>query len=280
MDLIAMRDVSVSFGAVQALRDLTFSVKEGEIFGFLGPSGAGKTTAIKALTRQLRPDRGEITLFGAPAAQAGRGMYRDIGVMTDNSGVYERMTAEQNLQFFARLLQVPQARADEVLAAVGLADARGRKAKALSRGMRQRLTLARVVLTKPRLLFLDEPTSALDPATTASIHRLLRALNREGTTIFLTTHDMAEADRLCDRVAFLTDGAIRELGAPSALKLKYAQDRMTLTTQDGQCFTCAKDAQAIAGLMASLGGRAIRTFHSDEPGLEEVFLHVTGRELV
>ena len=91
---------------------------------------------------------------------------------------------------------------------------------------------------------------------------------------------MAEADRLCDRVAFLTDGAIRELGAPSALKLKYAQDRMTLTTQDGQCFTCAKNAEAIAGLMASLGGRAIRTFHSDEPGLEEVFLHVTGRELV
>ena len=157
MDLIAMRDVSVSFGAVQALRDLTFSVKEGEIFGFLGPSGAGKTTAIKALTRQLRPDRGEITLFGAPATRAGRGMYRDIGVMTDNSGVYERMTAEQNLQFFARLLQVPQARADEVLAAVGLADARGRKAKALSRGMRQRLTLARAVLTKPRLLFWMSP---------------------------------------------------------------------------------------------------------------------------
>lgn len=152
-------------------------MKEGEIFGFLGPSGAGKTTTIKLLTRQLRPGAGEIAVFGAPIARLDSTAYEQIGILSDNSGVYERMSIYENMKLFADLRGLPASRIGEVLEKVGLADAGKRVAKKLSKGMRQRLILAMAVLHRPRLLFLDEPTAALDPATTAAIHRLLREMN-------------------------------------------------------------------------------------------------------
>lgn len=153
-------------------------MKEGEIFGFLGPSGAGKTTTIKLLTRQLRPGAGEIAVFGAPIARLDSAAYEQIGILSDNSGVYERMSIYENMKLFADLRGLPASRIGEVLEKVGLADAGKRVAKKLSKGMRQRLILAMAVLHRPRLLFLDEPTAALDPATTAAIHRLLRERTR------------------------------------------------------------------------------------------------------
>lgn len=280
MDILSMQNVSLSFGSTRALDGLSFAVKEGEIFGFLGPSGAGKTTTIKLLTRQLRPGAGEIAVFGAPIARLDSAAYEQIGILSDNSGVYERMSIYENMKLFADLRGLPASRIGEVLEKVGLADAGKRVAKKLSKGMRQRLILAMAVLHRPRLLFLDEPTAALDPATTASIHRLLREMNDGGTTIFLTTHNMEEADRLCARVAFLNEGRIAETGVPAQLKLKYAKDRVRVLLEDGEALECARNPEAIGALLADLSGRGIASVHSEEPDLEEIFLQVTGRNLV
>lgn len=280
MDILSMQNVSLSFGSTRALDGLSFAVKEGEIFGFLGPSGAGKTTTIKLLTRQLRPGAGEIAVFGAPIARLDSAAYEQIGILSDNSGVYERMSIYENMKLFADLRGLPASRIGEVLEKVGLADAGKRVAKKLSKGMRQRLILAMAVLHRPRLLFLDEPTAALDPATTAAIYRLLREMNDGGTTIFLTTHNMEEADRLCARVAFLNEGRIAETGVPAQLKLKYAKDRVRVLLEDGEALECARNPEAIGALLADLSGRGIASVHSEEPDLEEIFLQVTGRNLV
>lgn len=280
MDILSMQNVSLSFGSTRALDGLSFAVKEGEIFGFLGPSGAGKTTTIKLLTRQLRPGAGEIAVFGAPIARLDSAAYEQIGILSDNSGVYERMSVYENMKLFADLRGLPASRIGEVLEKVGLADAGKRVAKKLSKGMRQRLILAMAVLHRPRLLFLDEPTAVLDPATTAAIHRLLREMNDGGTTIFLTTHNMEEADRLCARVAFLNEGRIAETGVPAQLKLKYAKDRVRVLLEDGEALECARNPEAIGALLADLSGRGIASVHSEEPDLEEIFLQVTGRNLV
>lgn len=280
MDILSMQNVSLSFGSTRALDGLSFAVKEGEIFGFLGPSGAGKTTTIKLLTRQLRPGAGEIAVFGAPIARLDSAAYEQIGILSDNSGVYERMSIYENMKLFADLRGLPASRIGEVLEKVGLADAGKRVAKKLSKGMRQRLILAMAVLHRPRLLFLDEPTAALDAATTAAIHRLLREMNDGGTTIFLTTHNMEEADRLCARVAFLNEGRIAETGVPAQLKLKYAKDRVRVLLEDGEALECARNPEAIGALLADLSGRGIASVHSEEPDLEEIFLQVTGRNLV
>ena len=156
MDILSMQNVSLSFGSTRALDGLSFAVKEGEIFGFLGPSGAGKTTTIKLLTRQLRPGAGEIAVFGAPIARLDSAAYEQIGILSDNSGVYERMSIYENMKLFADLRGLPASRIGEVLEKVGLADAGKRVAKKLSKGMRQRLILAMAVLHRPRLLFLDD----------------------------------------------------------------------------------------------------------------------------
>ena len=276
---ITMRGVGISFGGAQALRDLTFSVGRGEIFGFLGPSGAGKTTTIKLLTRQLVADEGEIRVFAEPVERLAGDAFRRIGVLSDNSGIYERLTVQQNLELFARLRGVDKAQVQALTEAVGLADARGKTAKKLSRGMRQRVMLARAVLHRPELLFLDEPTASLDPGTPAEIHKLLRQLNAQGTTIFLTTHDMEEADKLCGRVAFLHHGHIEECGAPEQLKLKYAENEIVALLADGRRLSAEKTVAGLEKLRRAAGECAILSIHSQEPDLEEIFLQVTGRKL-
>ena len=265
---------------IAAADHVTFHIEKGEFCIIVGPSGAGKTTTIKLLTRQLRPGAGEIAVFGAPIARLDSAAYEQIGILSDNSGVYERMSVYENMKLFADLRGLPASRIGEVLEKVGLADAGKRVAKKLSKGMRQRLILAMAVLHRPRLLFLDEPTAALDPATTAATHRLLREMNDGGTTIFLTTHNMEEADRLCARVAFLNEGRIAETGVPAQLKLKYAKDRVRVLLEDGEALECARNPEAIGALLADLSGRGIASVHSEEPDLEEIFLQVTGRNLV
>ena len=236
---------------IAAADHVTFHIEKGEFCIIVGPSGAGKTTTIKLLTRQLRPGAGEIAVFGAPIARLDSAAYEQIGILSDNSGVYERMSVYENMKLFADLRGLPASRIGEVLEKVGLADAGKRVAKKLSKGMRQRLILAMAVLHRPRLLFLDEPTAALE-----------------------------EADRLCARVAFLNEGRIAETGVPAQLKLKYAKDRVRVLLEDGEALECARNPEAIGALLADLSGRGIASVHSEEPDLEEIFLQVTGRNLV
>lgn len=278
--LIQVEGAGISFGGRPALREVSFEVSEGEIFGFLGPSGAGKTTTIKLLTRQLRPQAGSVRLFGQPVERLPVSAFDQIGVLTDTSGLYERLSVEDNLNLFADLKGVPRARALDALERVGLTGEEKKAAKKLSRGMAQRVMLARAVLHKPRLLFLDEPTAALDPATSRAVQDMLRELNQEGTTIFLTTHRMEEADRLCNRVAFLNEGVIAACDSPQALKLRHAPNLLVAVGMDGERVTAEKSAGGLAELSRAFEGKALSTVHSQEPDLEEIFLTLTGRKLL
>lgn len=277
--LIFMENVKMCFGENVALHNLSFTVRPGEIFGFLGPSGAGKTTTIKLLTRQLKANAGDILLFNEPISQLPQRMFDQVGVLTDTSGLYERLSVFDNLVVFADLKRLPHSIINESLAQVGLASDSKKPAKALSRGMKQRLMLARAVMHKPRLLFLDEPTAALDPGTAQQIHTLLRALNQNGTTIFLTTHNMEEADKLCDRVAFLNNGTIVTCDTPDALKLSHARNELVARTTRGLVHTFEKSTEGLAALLDTLVDDSLLTLHSQEPNLEEIFLQLTGREL-
>ncbi|MCW3489488.1 ABC transporter ATP-binding protein [Dethiobacter alkaliphilus] len=277
--VISVRNLRKTFKDNIALKNLTFDVRAGEIFGFLGPSGSGKTTTIKILTSQLMPSSGEAKIFGKDVFLQQSNIYQSIGVLTDTSGLYERLSVRDNLSLFAEINGVAKKDIDEALDRVGLLPAARQEAKKLSRGMKQRLMIARAVLHKPKLLFLDEPTSALDPGTSLDIHRLLRKLNKEGTTIFLTTHNMEEADKLCDTVAFLNDGEIVDIGSPQALKLKYTNNKIKVILKDNQAITVNNEKADAAKIHSWMNDEQILAIHSLEPNLEQVFLKLTGREL-
>lgn len=268
-NMIATKELTISFGDKKVLNDITFEVKKNEIFGFLGPSGAGKTTTIKILTKQLKPTGGQCEVNAET---------KEIGILSDNSGAYERLTVYRNVCFFAEISQTDKSRVEEVLKRVKLWEDKDKKVKNLSKGMKQRLLLACAVVHSPKLLFLDEPTAALDPATTEEIHKLLEELKNNGTTIFLTTHNMEEADKMCDRVAFLNKGQIVELGAPQDLKIKYAKNMVDVLYEDGSVVSVAKDADSIIEALKS-GKSEIKAIHSQETDLAEIFLSLTGREL-
>lgn len=277
MSIIDMQEVSKAFGTEKiALDQVTFSIEEGEIFGFLGPSGAGKTTTINILTGQLKLDSGQALLFGKPThTMVGRDL-EQIGLMTDLSGYYEKMTLYDNLLFYGKFYGKDRAVIDDLLEKVGLAKAKKTQAAKLSTGMRQRMLLVRALINNPKLLFLDEPTSGLDPTTTEKIHSLLLELKEAGTTIFLTTHNMLEAKELCDRIALLNKGKIVELGAPNAIIDKYNDDKKVhVVFEDDQESIYPFDD--LAQLVAQ--GKAFKKIHSLEPTLANIFIRLTGEQL-
>ena len=205
MTSITMKNITKSFGQNQVLKDVTFETYQGQIFGMLGPSGSGKTTIINILTKQFTQDSGQCHV----AAKS-----HEIGLLLEHDGLFGRLSALDNLIVFEDIYGIPRKRTLQTLAKVGLQDAKKTKVDELSKGMRQRLVLARAVLHQPKILFLDEPTSALDPMTARGIHTLIKDLRAAGSTIFLTTHNMEEATTLCDQVVMLHKGRIIETGAP------------------------------------------------------------------
>lgn len=276
--ILSMEGVTLSFGTKRVLDGLTFSVSRGECFGFLGPSGAGKTTTIKLLTRQLVRDAGRIALFGRPIENASDADYDRIGILSDTSALYDRMSIEENLRFYARLRGRGEGDIGRLLERMNLARDRKTLVKNCSKGMRQRAALLAALIHSPELLFLDEPTSGLDPAARAEVHRMLAELRRSGTTIFLTTHDMTEATGVCDRVAILNDGAIVACDRPKSLTLKFARNRLVIETRTRGVVETTKDAAAVELVGDLLAAGECLSIHSDEPNLEEVFLELTGRE--
>ena len=277
---ISIDHLSKKFDKDFVLKDVNAVLHKGEILGFLGPSGAGKTTTIKILTGQLLPTSGAAEVLGIDCRKIDERIYEQIGIVTDSSGVYERMTVFDNLKYFARILNVPLENIDPLLKRIGLYDHRKKPASKLSKGQTQRLILARALLHKPKVLFLDEPTSGLDPSTALEIHRILRELKEEGMAIFLTTHNMEEATKLCDHVALLNEGVIVEYGAPEEICLKYnriKKYRVQLT--DGTKHVLIQGSETAGRISSWMNEDKIETLHTCEPTLETVFLEVTGREL-
>ncbi|HCX63966.1 MAG TPA: ATP-binding protein, partial [Eubacteriaceae bacterium] len=206
-----------------AVNDISFEVKEGEIFGFLGPSGAGKSTTQNILTGLLPLQKGDVTVAGYDMKSPKRELFNKVGVSFEQSNVYGKLTAYENLVFYQKLFDVPTIDPMELLKLVGLENVAHKRAETFSKGMKHRLTFIRSMLNRPEIWFLDEPTTGLDPAIAGSIKDIVRTKNQEGTTVFLTTHNMQVADQLCDRIAFIIDGEIKLIDSPRNLKLQYGE---------------------------------------------------------
>jgi len=251
VESIAIRTEGLTrkFGKTRAVDGLTLSVHRGEIFGFLGPNGAGKTTTIKMLTGQLRPTSGRAWVAGCDVVVERQALKPRIGVVFDSQNLYMRATARENLSFYARLYGAPRARVDDVLALVGLQDRARERVSAYSNGMAQRLVIARALLHQPEILFLDEPTRGLDPHVARQIRALAARLAREGTTVFLTTHDMEEADQLCDRVAMIDLGRIAALDTPERLKAAQGEGAIPEPTLEDVFIARTGKALAANGFM-------------------------------
>jgi len=272
--MIVVKNVTKKFGQKVALEEISFEVNKGEIFGFLGPSGSGKTTMIKILTGQLNADSGQTELLGKVSEKLTPADLEQIGLVSDTSGFYEKLSLYKNLQAYAKLYGKPNARVDEVLKQVDLYDSKNLAAEKLSTGMKQRMFLARALINKPQVLFLDEPTSGLDPTTSKKIHELLLDLKEAGTTIFLTTHDMNEATLLCDRLSLLNRGHLIEYGTPSSIIQKYNHEKKVQLT-----FADETKKQITFEELGQTDLAQVVTIHSCEPTLEEIFIQLTGEKL-
>ena len=272
--MIIVKNVTKKFNQKIALEEISFEVKKGEIFGFLGPSGSGKTTMIKILTGQLNADSGQTELLGKVSEKLTPADLEQIGLVSDTSGFYEKLSLYKNLQAYAKLYGKPNSRVDEVLKQVDLYDSKNLAAEKLSTGMKQRMFLARALINKPQVLFLDEPTSGLDPTTSKKIHELLLDLKEEGTTIFLTTHDMNEATLLCDRLSLLNRGHLIEYGTPSSIIQKYNHEKKVQLTFVDQAHT-----QITFEALGQTDLAQVVAIHSCEPTLEEIFIQLTGEKL-
>jgi ABC-2 type transport system ATP-binding protein len=229
---ISVNGLTKRFGERVAFQDVTFEIGYGEVFGFLGPNGAGKTTTVRTLGTLLAPTSGTATVAGLPLTPANGGeIRRRIAVMPESPGLYQRLSVTENLACFADLYEVPnpKARIQSALASVDLEDRAEDRAGELSKGLRQRVALARALLSEPQILFLDEPTSGLDPAAARDVHELIGNLRKKGTTIFLTTHRLEEAEKLCDRVAILNT-TLRSIGRPEELRDQLFAKALRVTT--------------------------------------------------
>jgi fluoroquinolone transport system ATP-binding protein len=266
-----------------AVAGLNFEIDAGEVFGFLGPSGAGKSTTQKVLIGLLRGYSGSARVLGRDLAAWGADYYERIGVSFELPNHFLRLTGRENLAYFAALYGRPTRPPEEVLAALALADAADVPVGQYSKGMKGRLSLARALQHDPELLFLDEPTSGLDPVNARRVEELVRARRAAGKTVFLTTHNMAAADALCDRVAFVVDGRIALIDTPRALKLRHGRRVVRVEhTAGGMMAAREFDLDALADDPAFdelLRSGTVQTIHTLEATLEDVFVRATGRAL-
>lgn len=277
---IKLDGITQVFGGKRVLNGIHLQIQHGEILGLLGPSGAGKTTIVKILTGQLVQTEGTAWLLGVDTRKLRANEYRKIGTMMDNFGLYDRLSVLDNMKFFADIYRIPYSRIDTALCRVGLGEEKRTIVAKLSKGMRSRLSLARAVLNNAEVLFLDEPTSGLDPATTREIHKMLLEEREKGTTIFLTTHNMTEAESICDHVALLNQGELVEYGAPKDVCKKYNHlNRLQIQLKDGSKRSLENNESSADEVYRLLHENQIVTIHSSEPDLETVFIELTGRGL-
>jgi ABC-2 type transport system ATP-binding protein len=308
-DAIAVEGLSKRFGDVQAVSGLSFTVGRGELFGFLGPNGAGKTTTVNLLTGLARPDSGTIRLAGLDRAAGARAAQRLIGVVPDESNLYPELTGFDNLCFCGALYGLGKSRrehrARELLDTFGLTEATDRKFGAYSRGMKRKLTIAAGIIHQPEILFLDEPTTGIDVASARRVRQLVAGLHQVGTTIFLTTHYIEEAERLCERIAFVVSGRIVRTDTVEHLiqpiqekhvvqiscpdmsddmtgRLAAAFPGLEFTNQgQGWLRVEAGEPVPVGPLVRFLEDKGLEVFEAKRirPSLEDVFVRITGVEV-
>jgi ABC-2 type transport system ATP-binding protein len=248
---LSVHGLSKRFGSRVAFEDLSFEIEAGEVFGFLGPNGAGKTTTVRTLGTLIAPSAGDATVAGIPLTRDnGVEIRRRIAIMPESPGLYPRLTVSENLECFADLYEVadPAGRISQALGAVQLADRARDPCGTLSKGLRQRVALARALLSDPEVLFLDEPTAGLDPVASREVHELIAELGRGGVTIFLTTHRLEEAERLCDRVAILST-TLKTIGRPAELRDRLFSKSLVVRTR-----APLKDPPVVCGELRAVDG--------------------------
>ncbi|MEE9464749.1 MAG: ABC transporter ATP-binding protein [Candidatus Neomarinimicrobiota bacterium] len=283
--MIQVQDLNYTYhkGSKPAVRDLEFAVADGEIFGFLGPSGAGKSTTQKIIIGLLQGYGGTVSVLGRDLADWGNDYYERIGVSFEIPNLYLKLTARENLTYFGSLYRSAHRTPEELLEAVGLEEESHTPVAQFSKGMKNRLNVARALLHDPALLFMDEPTVGLDPVNAGRIKDLIRRQQEAGKTIFLTTHDMTVADELCDRVAFLVDGRIELIDSPRELKLRYGRHQVRVEfLEDGRTMEAGFDLEGLGGneqFLDLLRRADLQTIHTLEASLADVFIQVTGRKL-
>jgi len=283
-DAIVAEELTYWYGELVAVDHIDFTVAQGEILGFLGPNGAGKTTTVKMLTGQLKPKAGRAVLLGMDVAHNVEKVQGEIGVCFEETNLYEQMSALENLRLFARLFGIRSFDAYALLKRVGLTGREKDRVEHYSKGMKQRLMVARSLVSRPQILFLDEPTAGLDPTSSEAIRNIILEERERGATIFLTTHDMLEADKLSDRVAFMNDGKIVALDTPHNLKQKYGKRALKaeVSNESGElemreiALDTTQTPEAIHELFAR---EKVVTIHSEEASLEDIFIKLTGRRL-
>ncbi len=275
--------ISYSYGAIKAVDGISFSVARCEIFGFLGPNGAGKSTTIKMLIGHLVPESGTIRILGVPVRGHTPEVQQRIGVSFEEKNLYMQLSGAENLRFFASLFGIRRPDIRSLLERVDLATRGNDRVATYSKGMRQRLMIARALVNEPEVLFLDEPTDGLDPVSARAIRAIIRECAEAGTAVLLTTHDMNEADQLSHRVAFINEGVFHAIDTPENLKLKHGRRSVTVRTRNGEQASELRipldDDGAGERLAAALGGRDVLTIHTEEATLEDIFVTMTGRGL-
>lgn len=285
MEMICVSGLEFTYPSTdnQTIKGLDFVVDKGEIFGFLGPSGAGKSTTQKIIIGLLKNYSGQISVLGKNHRGLDSDYYERIGVSFEFPNHYLKLTAMENLTYFGSLYNSKTINPKTLLESVGLAKDAHLRVSQYSKGMKVRLGIARALLNDPELLFLDEPTTGLDPVNAAMVRDLMKEKKAEGKTVFLTTHNMNEADQICDRVAFIVDGQIRLIDSPRELKLRYGKREIRVEYfVDGKL---EEDQFALGGLgenerfLDILKQRKIQTIHTQETTLENIFIQVTGHSL-
>lgn len=280
MKTVELRDISKSYQNRQIFSHLTLEIGEGECFGCLGPSGAGKTTLLRILIGQLKADHGESFLLGETSLNLSREVFRNIGLVLDEQGLYQRLSAYDNLKIYAQIHGVDENNILRILEKVNLKDEAFKKVFQFSKGMKQRLVVARALMHKPKAVFLDEPTCGLDPVSTHLIHDLLLELKKQKTTIFLTTHNMNEATLLCDFIGLLHEGGFIEYGSVKDILHKYNQQSVfQIELKDHSQVQLKNSKESAEKIYSYLKEEKIAAMHSCDVTLEDIFIKLTGKRL-
>ncbi len=280
--MIEISKLTKKYGEKEVVKNISFTVNQGDVFGFLGPNGAGKTTTIKMMTGQLEPTSGMLKIGGEEVREK-KELYREIGIVFELPNLCMKATIKDNLTLFGKIYDLPRQRVNDVMEDLQLLDKKDMNVGKLSKGWKQRVLIARALLHRPKVLILDEPTSGLDPNTTTLLHNYIKKLNQEGMTIIITTHDMKEADLLCNRIGIINQGEMSVIGSPEELKEKYQDKEIQVQYKEGNQIITArmpsKDEQTKENILNLMKEDRLIYYSQRSISLGDVFSKVTGGKL-